>query len=622
MNKALAFGLVVTAAACSGGESVSSVSTIPPPSGMTPISEIQGTGSESAFEGQTVTVSGVVTGDFQDNDADPTRNLGGYFIQQENPDTDPLSSEGLFVFEGNTPVIDIDVGDRVEVTGTVGEHFGETQIGATSVSVTGRGVIQPTEVNLPVAGVTSNSDGEMIADLERYEGMLVRFPQTLTVRNLRFLEQFGEVGLSAGGRVYQFTNRNAPDRAAYGAHVEAVAARSISLDDGLRTAYPEDLPYLTAGPSASYSIRMGDTINGATGNLRFSRGSGGGGNESWRLMPTETIVFSDDNPRPGVPSVAGTTRIASANVLNFFSGIDSGQAICGPQSNDNCRGADSAAELDRQLAKTSAALAMLDADIVGLVELENNPSASIRTIVDAVNNRVGSARYDFIDTGVIGDDAIKTGFIFDATTISPAGSFALLDASVDPRFNDSRNRPALAQTFEVLSSGAKLTVVVNHLKSKGSNCDADGDPNTGDGQGNCNITRRDAAAAIADWIATDPTGSGDPDYLVIGDLNAYMMEDPLTALKNGGLTNLLDQSSDPYSFSFDGQSGALDHALATTSLAGQVSQAIEWHINSDEPSLLDYNLENGRDAALFDPDSPYRAADHDPIIIDLDLTNW
>jgi predicted extracellular nuclease len=166
-----------------------------------------------------------------------------------------------------------------------------------------------------------------------------------------------------------------------------------------------------------------------------------------------------------------------------------------------------------------------------------------------------------------------------------------------------------------------MTVVVNHLKSKGSSCESSGDPNTGDGQGNCNATRSNAATALADWVNNDPTGSGDPDVLVIGDLNAYLMEDPLTALKDAGLTSLLEAKPDPYSFIFDAKAGALDHALVTPSLAGQVRETIEWHINADEPQLLDYNLENGRDASLFDPSSPFRASDHDPIIIGLDLSN-
>jgi predicted extracellular nuclease len=122
-------------------------------------------------------------------------------------------------------------------------------------------------------------------------------------------------------------------------------------------------------------------------------------------------------------------------------------------------------------------------------------------------------------------------------------------------------------------------------------------------------------------VNSDPTGSGDPDVLIIGDLNAYLMEDPLTTLKDAGLTNLLESNPNPYSYVFDAKAGALDHALASPSLLEQVKETKEWHINADEPPLLDYNLENGRDATLFDPDSPYRVSDHDPIIIGLDLSD-
>jgi predicted extracellular nuclease len=48
---------------------------------------------------------------------------------------------------------------------------------------------------------------------------------------------------------------------------------------------------------------------------------------------------------------------------------------------------------------------------------------------------------------------------------------------------------------------------------------------------------------------------------------------------------------------------------------------MEWHINADEPRLLDYNLENGRDPNLFDGATPYRASDHDPVVVGIDLTN-
>jgi predicted extracellular nuclease len=338
-------------------------------------------------------------------------------------------------------------------------------------------------------------------------------------------------------------------------------------------------------------------------------------------MPTENVTFSDDNPRPGAPSVAGATRIASFNLQNFFSTIDTGEAVCGPDGDANCRGADSHAELARQLEKLVRAIAQMDVDIVGLIELENNASGSLSTIVKALNSRVSGARYSYIDTGTIHSGAIKTGFLFDSSTVRATGPFAILNSVVDQRFDDNRNRPALAQSFELVSSGAVLTVVVNHLKSKGSSCEASGDPDSGDGQGNCNRTRSSAATALGDWVKSDPTGIGDPDVLIIGDLNAYSMEDPLTALKNAGLISLLDASAKPYSYVFDAKAGALDHAVATSSLAGQVRAAIEWHINADEPQLLDYNLENGRDASLFDSNSPFRSSDHDPIIIGLDLKN-
>lgn len=594
---------------------------MPRSSDTTSISEVQGSGPFSPLAGELVSISGIVTGDFQDNDSDNSNNLGGFYVQQEFADSDAMTSDGVFVFDGDNPPVDVKVGDRVDVQGTVNEYFDETQITAPTVTVIGRGAIQATDVSLPASGTTTNSDGDAIADLERYEGMLVRFPQTLTVSNLRNLEQFGAVGLSQGGRLYQFTNSNSPDAAAYSAHKELNARRKLELDDGMRSANPALIKHLYAGASSDYSIRTGDEITGVTGTLRYSRGSGRNGDETWRLMPTADLQFASVNPRPGSPSVGGSLRVASFNVLNFFSTVDSGQNVCGPQGDDNCRGADSARELDRQLARTASALALLDADIVGLMELENNRSDSLQMIVDALNGRIGANEYSFLETGTIHSDAIKTGFIYNSSTIGLIGSFAVLDRTVDSRFNDARNRPALAQAFEVSATGAVLNVVVNHLKSKGSSCDADGDPNLDDGQGNCNRTRTDAALAIADWVASDPTGSHDPDYLVIGDFNAYTREDPLSAFRNKGFTSLLEAHSNPYSFVFDAQAGALDHALATASLMPQVIDAVEWHINADEPALLDYNLENGRNPALFDPNSPYRASDHDPVVIGLDLTN-
>ena len=194
------------------------------------------------------------------------------------------------------------------------------------------------------------------------------------------------------------------------------------------------------------------------------------------------------------------------NTLNYFLTLDTttndtGPGPCGGNANLDCRGADAdqPAEFTRQRDKLLRALAGLDADVLGLNELENTPG--VEPLADIVSGLPG---YDYIDTGTIGTDAIKVGLIYRPAVVTPVGSYALLTSAVDPRFIDTKSRPSLAQTFEVNATGARFTVVVNHLKSKGSACDDVGDPDLGDGQGNCSQTRLAAARALVDWIESDP----------------------------------------------------------------------------------------------------------------------
>lgn len=618
--------VVIVLSACGGGGS-SATAVIPPPVGpvVTALYDIQGSGSASPLDGQNVTVRGIVTGDFQNGDADTRNELSGFYLQEENPDADPATSDGVFVFDGSTPAVDVNVGDRVTVDGTVTEYFGETQISATRVEVTlaGAGTVPETEVNLPATATIRSSDGDLIADLESLEGMLVRFPQALTATSLFGLERYGEILMSQGGRLVQFTNQNAPDVAGYAADQDQAAARSIMLDDGLSIQNADPIRYLHhsfIAPGPYPAIRIGDTSTNLTGNIRFARGSGSDGKEIYRLVPTSDPSWVSVNVRPtGTPNVGGTLKVASFNVLNYFTTIDTGQRICGPSGNDGCRGADSQQEFDRQRMKIIYALLMLDADIVGLIELENNPTDAVHSLVDGMNAVAGAGTYTFVNTGTIGSDAIRTGLVYKPATVSTSGMFAILDSNVDQRFDDFRNRPTLAQSFRQNSNGAIFTVAVNHLKAKGSSCSNVGDPDQNDGQANCNSTRTDAATAMADWLANDPTASGDPDVLIIGDLNANLQEDPVTTLEAAGYHNLLENflGTDSYSFMFAGQAGALDHAFASQSLVGQITGITDWHINADEAPVRDYNLEFGRDFGIYDASSPYRASDHDPLVIGL-----
>lgn len=608
---------------CAGrGSGVTDGTPVPNNPAITAIYDIQGSSSVSPIVGQSVVVRGIVTGDFQNGDSNSQNDLGGFFLQEENPDTDPMTSDGVFVFDGSSPAVDVNVADRVTVDGVVNEHFGETQINAADVEINASGVraIPVTEVTLPTTATVANGDGDPIADLESYEGMLVRFSQVLAVASLHGLERYGEVLLSQGGRPIHYTNKNAPGVTAYAADQDQIAARRFILDDGLPIQNAKPVRYL----QAPFAVRVGDTVSNLTGNIRYSRGGGSSGIESYRLVPAVEPSFMSVNPRPAAaPDVGGVLTVASFNLDNFFTTIDTGRSVCGPSGNINCRGANSRKEFDRQRTKIISALVQLDADIVALAELENDPNETLQSLVDGLNEAAGAGRYAYVDTGTIGTDAIRVGILYQPASVAMSGVFAVLDSSVDQRFDDSRNRPTVAQSFVQKSNGAVFTVAANHLKSKSSDCSIVGDPDRNDGQSHCNVTRTDAAAAMADWLVSDPTASGDPDVLIIGDLNAYLQEDPVTTLKAAGYENLLEKflGSDSYSYVFEGKAGSVDHALASQSLVGQVTGIMEWHINADEAAVHDYNLEFGRDAAIFDGSGPYRASDHDPLIVGLDLVN-
>lgn len=605
------------------------------------IHDIQGSGG-AATPGA-FTVEATVVGDYQGGDQ-----LRGFFIQEEDADADadPATSEGIFVFCSGCPV-DVSAGDHVRVTGDSSEYYGMSQLTASTASSivvlsAGNPLPTPALVELPVPGLPGDdlaaANAAINAYFEAFEGMLVTFPDTLSVAEYFELARYGQVVLTEGGREHTFTADNVPSAGGLIAHEIDLAGRTVILDDtnNIQNSPIDgavDTPYYHPAPGLSTGnfFRGGDTITNLTGVLHWSY-AGQSGTDAWRIRPVAeaySYAFTPVNGRSGMPDVGGSLKVASFNVLNYFLTVDTtssnNSGPCGPSGTMDCRGADSQAELERQRAKLLTALAAIDADIYGLMEMENTPG--VEPLADIV---AGLPGYAYIDTGVIGTDAIRVGIIYKTSTVTPAGDYAILDSSVDPRFDDSRNRPALAQTFEEIATGGRFTVVVNHLKSKGSAC-GPGDDDTTTGQGNCNLTRTLAAQALAGWLATDPTGSGDADVLIIGDLNSYAMEDPIVALESAGYTNLVKQFGglEAYSYVFDGQLGYLDHALSNPTLTPQVTGVAEWHINADEVPLFDYNdderttgeafFEEESDALPLYEANPFRTSDHDPVIVGLDL---
>ena len=607
----------------------------PPPTEITLISTVQGTagtapGSRigtddlSPLLGQTVTVRAVVTADYQRIDSsDP---IAGFYVQEEDSDADgnALTSEGLYVFDGSSPNVDVSVGDLVEVTGTVGEFFGQTQISPTMVSIlsSGEPLPLPVEVDFPTASVLLTDDGEYVANLEAYEGMRIAVPEEMTVSELFNLDRFGTYTVAEGGQPVQFTQDNDPSAPGYDDHLRDVASRELVLDDGLRVQNPDQLQVIDGNDgvlSTADAFRMGDGIEGITGVLGYQFDA--------FVIQDPDGEYVGGNPRPEAPAdLGGNFTVASLNVLNYFTTIDEPGATT--DNGSDPRGADSALELERQAAKLVEAITAMDADVVGLIEIENDFAGegfALADLVSRVNAELGAEVYDYVDPGVafVGTDAISNALIYKPGEVNLVGDAAILTEFegrdfVDPLDSPRKglNRPAVAQTFEDAGTGETITIAVNHLKSKGSLSGLDVDEAQGDGQGNNNATRTEAADILADWLASDPTGQGAENVLIVGDLNAYAREDPITLLEGEGYTDLAQAFiEEPYSFVFDGQRGTLDYALANGAALSDVVGVAEWNINSPEADALDYNLDFGRNPDLFDGGSPARNSDHDPIVV-------
>jgi len=619
------------------------------------IHDLQGNGAATPIPPATlVQVEGVVTADFQ-----ATTQLSGFFLQEEDADADadPATSEGIFVFCNLCPTA-VAEGQRVQVTGTVGEFFGNTEMTATTagaVVITNAGnnlaQVTPSPIDLPVVGV--------VADFyEAREGMKVTFVDSLSVAEYFELARYGQIELFEGGRPRQFTEMFPPSVPGYTAHLEALDRRRVILDDddnsqnvslldanGFQFVYP---PVANGGFSVGTQgvdyFRGGDLVNGLTGVLDWSF-AGATGTDAWRIRPTAAnpAAFTVANPRPATPpAVGGAIRAVGMNLLNYFTTIDTTASTssgpCGPSGTLDCRGADSVAELNRQRERASIVICDLDADVYGFGELENdNASAAITDLVGAVNTRCGGAQpYAFVSTvGALGTDAIRVALIYRTGVLAPVGGpLSDLDAIHD--------RPPTAQTFDVVDAanpafGERFTVIANHLKSKGSSAGLPGDADAGDGAGFSNATRTLQASRLLTWISsTVLPAAGDPDILLLGDFNSYAQETPITTLTGAGYTDLETALLGPaaYSYLFDGQLGHLDYAFSSASLTPQVTGVGAWHINADEASLLDYNdeikdvgestFEEKPDGSalvpprvLFQPASPYRASDHDPVLVGL-----
>lgn len=558
------------------------------PNSLQKISAIHGSVRSPAHTGQMVTLRGVVTANFQ-----ASGQLHGIFMQQA---TTVISSrsDGLFVY---LPLRSqpLNVGSFIQVSGTIeraknreGRDDGQLRLEAISeVTVCGNGpVIAPRKLTLPV---------DDLRQLDALDGMLVRLPQRLTVSDNHELGYSGELVMSSNDRQWQPYNH--PSLSNPNDVIDLNQRSRLILANGSTATRPVPTPYLSAADDRG-TRRVGDSVKDVEGILTQSLGI-------WRLQPTQRPSFTDTNPRPPTPQpVGGTVRIASMNVLSYFTTL-------------NERGAKSAVELKRQRDKLVTAIKGLDADVLGLMEIENT-SAALHDLVDAVNADIGSPTYVAIESPVVGSDAIKVAIIYKSARVQPVG------AAESPKSSRSDggigvSRPPVAQRFTLSDSGNGFWMVVNHLKSKSRCPTDDGSADRDQGQGCWNATRIRQAAATARWVTALGARYAQPNIVLMGDFNAYIDEDPIRTLVDSGFENLLQRmpAAERYSYSFDGRAGALDHAFVDAALRGKVSGATIWHINADEPAVFDYQA-NGKTDDRYSV-SPFRASDHDPLLLGLAL---
>jgi predicted extracellular nuclease len=570
---------------------------------VTPIGTIQGSGA-LATPG-TYTIEGVVTAVY------PGLSPAGFYVQNDlaSADTDPTTSDALYVVQTNPSVV---VGNRVRITGPVQEiastpSFNQAVLTSPAITVLAAGSA------LPAFTVLDNATFSMTA-AEAYEGMRVRFLAPVTVSDLSTLKSRGELDISLRGLVYQPTQMVDPNDdpasgtsstgtsnvAAVTAYQAANVAKSLLLDDGRAAVNPQPMPYLDATLG---TVRVGSTITALRGIMGY-------GSSNWRIQP----LTGPDAPevltvRPAVPVFSNAqVKVASMNVLNFFNGDGLGGGF------PTARGANTLVDFQRQRSKILTALTQMNADVFGLMEIENDgnsANSAIQDLVNGLNQVMGAGTYAFINDGgattqPYNTDLIRCAIIYKPAVLSPYGNVLLANATA------TFERPPLAQLFTTNLTAVRDTfaLVVNHLKSKASGSGANADQQ--DGQGASNLRRKQQATALVQFINSVVRPAGTRYVVSVGDYNANYEEDPMDILRAAGF--VLGSPATSVSYLFNGLSGSLDHAVLSPELVGHA--AVEkWHINAAEPEFLEYDVAG----AATDITSPFRSSDHDPVLIGLNF---
>jgi len=534
------------------------------------IPQIQGSNSASPYVNQLVKANGVVTAKFIGSGK-----INGFFMQDALGDGNPLTSDGIFV---STSMYNISVGEKIEVTATVSETGGRTQLGDITLL---------THVNLnnalPFTSVEYDADAW---NWEQYEGMLLEFNQTLFVTNNYNLQRYGQLTLNPIRR-YSASNQCLPGTTEFSTLASENAKAQITLDDGITTS--NYTPVIFA--DADGTRRTGERVT----NLQTVVDCV---SSKFVLYPVIEPLFTG-NPRPNAPVELGNYNLkVCAFNLEIYLADSYGKGF----------GPDNVSDANIQHEKILAALLAIDADVFGLIEIQQGQAALIK-LVNALNVATFSGRYAFVnDGGASGGTYTKVAYVYRADKVKPYMNLKNND-------NPSPYNRKKAQAFELLSNGERFIFSLNHFKAKSGCSSASGaDADQGDGQSCYNATRVLEASSTLNLLNTSKAYFNDEDVLLMGDLNAYAKEDPIQTLIQGGLTDMhrVFHADSTYSYMYNGEAGYLDHALASASMAKQITGVSVFHINSDEPAMFEYSS-SGYQTNM------YRSSDHDPVVVGLQL---
>lgn len=527
---------------------------------VVPVGEVQGTGLQSPMLNERVTVSGVVT---------QVIDGVGFYLQEPQADSDqnPNTSDALWIEPDINALPDIT--DHVQVSGTV-QELTDTDNLTDRSNDTHTAIIQSSwsrcaiGQRLPVVSPTR-------MDHEAFEHMLVELKDWQVSGRDRHLIRVSSEQLllptqvvSPGRAARQLQKRNLQ----HSVYLSTISGTNWQAGDQLTL----------------YGIVV---ANASKPSLDLA-------------MPPKITKATPEKPAPDKPP--NIVRLASMNVENLFNGNGKGGGF------PTRRGAKTAKEYADQLQSLVSAVEELEADILAVMELENDGykrNSTIAQFAQALNAESRRRNWQFISPGSaqLGDDVITVGLLYDSNRVNATGRPETLTI----RPFDGLSRVPLAQRFAATGSKSPFWVAVNHFKSKGG-CPRGSGRNADkqDGQGCWNEARERSSTTLSRWLKDLQRSSGVDAAMIVGDLNSYHMEDPVQALIKAKWVDLPGHYNPApiYSYRYQGQLGALDHAFGNQPMLNRVVSAGIWNSNSDV-------IDRRRSKVAF--------SDHDPVFVDIAL---